>query len=113
MPNGIEGFIHISELSDERVEKIEDILHVGQKTQFRVIRVSPEEHKIGLSLRSEPSQEELRHTERERASKKDIRAHAPVRKEETLTGAKPKSQLQLELERHAARLNETKDESGS
>lgn len=110
LPNGIEGFAHISELSDERVEKVENVLTVGKKAQFRVIRVSPDEHKIGLSLRSEPSPEEARHAEQRERAKKEMRTSAPLKKEDTFTGIKPKSQLQLELEKHAARQNETKDE---
>ena len=60
LPTGIEGLVHISELADHDVVKVEDILKVGQTSSFRVIKVSPEERKLGLSLRSErqPSQQQ-------------------------------------------------------
>lgn len=51
LPTGIEGLIHISELaSDKEVEKVEDVLKVGQSAQFRIIKVSPDDRKLGLSL---------------------------------------------------------------
>ncbi len=53
LPTGIEGLVHISELADKEVEKVEDILKVGQSASFRIIKVSPEERKLGLSLKSE------------------------------------------------------------
>lgn len=53
LPTGVEGLVHISELSDKEVEKVEDILKVGETKQFRVIKVNPDERKLGLSLRPE------------------------------------------------------------
>jgi small subunit ribosomal protein S1 len=105
LEGGIEGFIHLSELADERVNKIEDILQVGQKGQFRVIKLNQDEHKLGLSLRSEASAEEAKQA---RQAKKESREKAPSKKEES-TGPKAKSQLQLELEKHAARQQEGKE----
>lgn len=52
LPMGIEGLVHISELADQEVSKVEDILKVGDSKEFRIIKVSPEERKLGLSLRS-------------------------------------------------------------
>ena len=51
-PNGIEGLVHISELSNQEVPKVEDILKVGQVETFKVIKSSREERKLGLSLRA-------------------------------------------------------------
>jgi len=48
----LEGLCHISELSDERVERPEDILKVGQETDFRILRIEYDNRKIGLSARS-------------------------------------------------------------
>ncbi len=58
LPTGIEGLVHISELSDKEVEKVEDILQVEQTKTFRVIKVSPTERKLGLSLKSEKAAKE-------------------------------------------------------
>ncbi len=48
---GIEGLVHISELSDRRVGKVEDVLKPGDEKQFRVLEVDEENHKIRLSLK--------------------------------------------------------------
>jgi 4-hydroxy-3-methylbut-2-enyl diphosphate reductase len=50
--DGLEGLIHISELSDERVEKAEDIVKPGQKIQVRILRVDAANQRIGLSLKA-------------------------------------------------------------
>ena len=46
----LEGLLHISELSDGKVNNVEDVLKPGQKVEVRVIRVDTEERKIGLSF---------------------------------------------------------------
>jgi small subunit ribosomal protein S1 len=51
LPIGVEGLVHISELSDQNVEKVEDVLKLGDKRQFRVINVNRNERRLGLSLR--------------------------------------------------------------
>jgi small subunit ribosomal protein S1 len=47
----IEGLIHISELSENRVEHPKEVLHEGDVKTLRVIRIDGEQHRIGLSLR--------------------------------------------------------------
>ncbi len=51
LENGIEGLIHVSELSSDRVQKPEDVLNVGDKVTAKVINIHPVERKIGLSIR--------------------------------------------------------------
>ncbi len=50
----LEGLLHISEMSDGKVEKPEDVVKPGQKLDLRVLNVDPNERKIGLSLRTHP-----------------------------------------------------------
>ncbi len=52
LDNGIEGLIHVSEIGEERVQKPEDALEIGQKLTARVISIDPVERKIGLSVRA-------------------------------------------------------------
>ena len=52
LDEGLEGLCHVSELSDERVEKPEDVAQVGQQMEFRILRIEPESKKIGLSARA-------------------------------------------------------------
>lgn len=48
----LEGLCHISELSDERVEKPEDVVSLGQEMDFKVLRIESDVQKIGLSARA-------------------------------------------------------------
>lgn len=49
---GLEGLCHISELSDERVERPEDVIQLGQEADFRILRIDNADQKIGLSFRA-------------------------------------------------------------
>ncbi len=60
--DNLEGLCHISELSDERVDKPEDVVQLGQEMDFRVLRIDPESKKIGLSARAAGSDEPLADT---------------------------------------------------
>jgi len=47
----LEGLIHVSELSENRVGHPKEVVHEGQQVTLRVIKVDPERRRIGLSLR--------------------------------------------------------------
>lgn len=47
----IEGLIHISEISEKRIEHPKEVLKVGDQLTLRVIKIDTENHRIGLSLR--------------------------------------------------------------
>ena len=47
---GIEGLIHISELSPSRVRRVADIVKTGQEVEVRILKVEPDVRKIALSL---------------------------------------------------------------
>lgn len=49
--DAVEGLIHISELSDYRINHPKEIVHEGDEVQVRIIRIDPERRRIGLSLR--------------------------------------------------------------
>jgi small subunit ribosomal protein S1 len=49
---GIEGLIHISQLSTERVEKPSALFQVGKEVEAEVIHIDPREHKMGLSIKA-------------------------------------------------------------
>lgn len=51
LENGIEGLIHVSELSNERVQKPEEVVSIGDKVTAKVISIGAVERKIGLSVR--------------------------------------------------------------
>jgi small subunit ribosomal protein S1 len=52
LETGIEGLIHISELSEERVEKAEDVVKVGDKVKALVISIDKADKKIALSKKN-------------------------------------------------------------
>ena len=47
----VEGLIHISELSDDRIEHPKEVVKEGDKLALRVIKIEPDRRRIGLSLR--------------------------------------------------------------
>ena len=47
----IEGLIHISEIAEHRIEHPKEVLKEGEVKSLRVIRIDPDQHRIGLSLR--------------------------------------------------------------
>ncbi|MCH7812484.1 MAG: S1 RNA-binding domain-containing protein, partial [Planctomycetes bacterium] len=49
---GIEGLIHISELSDRRVNKCEDVVQPGEQVEVRVLGVDAEQRRISLSIKA-------------------------------------------------------------
>ncbi|MCC6944012.1 MAG: 30S ribosomal protein S1 [Thermomicrobiales bacterium] len=49
--DGIEGLIHVSELTDERIAHPKQVVEEGQDLILRIIRIDPERRRMGLSLR--------------------------------------------------------------
>jgi len=54
----LEGLCHISELSDERVNKPEDVVAIGQEMDFKILRIESDVQKIGLSARAVGKEQE-------------------------------------------------------
>jgi small subunit ribosomal protein S1 len=51
LEDDVEGLIHISEVSEKRIDHPKEVLHEGDVLTLRVIKVDPDNHRIGLSLR--------------------------------------------------------------
>ena len=49
LEDGLEGLLHISELSEEKIENAEEVVKVGDPLEVKILRVDTEERKIGLS----------------------------------------------------------------
>lgn len=49
---GIDGLVHISQISEERVQKVKDALQPGQEVEARVIKIDPVARRIGLSIKA-------------------------------------------------------------
>ncbi|QXD30780.1 30S ribosomal protein S1 [Candidatus Pelagisphaera phototrophica] len=54
----IDGLVHISQISEERIEKIKDSLNIGDGVTARVIKIDREERRIGLSIKAANYDEE-------------------------------------------------------
>ncbi len=121
LATGIEGLVHVSELSSNNVEKVEDILKVGQIEKFKVIKVSKKDRKLGLSLKTvqeKPKTDKIKkeanktvanETKKQTATTKQqpVREKAPIRKTERSNVKENgiKNSLQEALEAHFKKQN--------
>lgn len=48
---GLDGLVHISQIADHRIDKVESVLQPGQVVDVKILDVNPEEHRISLSIR--------------------------------------------------------------
>src|ERR1700680_1886117 len=61
LQDDIDGLVHISQLSEDHVAKVKDVLKVGQEVEARVIKVDKVERRIGLSIKpANYTEEQLR-----------------------------------------------------
>ncbi len=51
LSNGLEGLLHISEVSKEKIKKLESVISIGQELTVKIVKIEPEARKIGLSLK--------------------------------------------------------------
>src|SRR5579884_1385243 len=80
---GLEGLLHISELSDDKVESPEEVVKVGDEIEVKVLRVDAADRKIGLSRKRLTWSEEQQEEAAEAASS----ARPPHRQPRRATGA--------------------------
>ena len=52
LDNDIDGLVHISQISEERVEKIKDVLNADDEVTARVIKIDKDDRRIGLSIKA-------------------------------------------------------------
>jgi len=52
LEEGVDGLVHISQISDDHVEKVRDALDVGQEVEARVIKIDQVARRIGLSIKA-------------------------------------------------------------
>ena len=65
LPGAIDGLVHISQISEDRVEKVKDVLKVGQEVEARVIKIDKTERRLGLSIKATGYSEEALRKESE------------------------------------------------
>jgi len=107
LEDGIEGLIHISELDEQRVERPEDVVSVGDELDLKVIHLDPAERRIGLSLRAARAEREratVSQYQQKQRSKPEKPRHEPTR---------PKEEEREELTVFGGLLKEELDKSSS
>ena len=52
LKNDIDGLVHISHINEDHVEKIKDVIKIGQEVTARVIKIDRDERRIGLSIKA-------------------------------------------------------------
>ena len=52
LKDGIDGLVHISQISEERIDKIKDVLKPGQAVTARVIKIDRDDRRLGLSIKA-------------------------------------------------------------
>lgn len=71
LEDGIEGLIHVSQLSQKRIEKPRDVLSEGQEVVARIIEIKPKDRRIRLSMSALEEPEPRREREPEKRKKKN------------------------------------------
>ncbi|AEN99169.1 40S ribosomal protein S1 [Fructilactobacillus sanfranciscensis TMW 1.1304] len=66
---GVEGLVHISQISHKHIDKPSDVLKSGEKIQVKVLSIDPEEHRLALSMKA---LEEAPKEENKKAPKKNV-----------------------------------------
>lgn len=57
LEGGVDGLVHISQISDDHVDRVKDALKVGQEVEARIVRIDREERRIGLSMKAQGEEE--------------------------------------------------------
>ncbi len=52
LEDGVEGLVHISELDHKRINRVTEVLSVGQETEVKVLEVDPKKKRISLSVKA-------------------------------------------------------------
>ena len=81
---GVDGLIHISQVADKRIGKVEDELMIGQHVQAKVVEIDMDNKKIGLSIRALIAKEApVEEAPAEEAVAEEVIEEAPVAEETT------------------------------
>lgn len=76
LESGVEGLLHVSEMSTQRIKSPRDVVEEGKEVQVRILGIDTEKHRVSLSLKPAPAPK----TEAERAAEAQKAARAEARK---------------------------------
>ncbi len=77
----IEGLVHVSEISKERIDKPSDVLNIGDVKEMKIVKIDAIEKKIGLSIRQVIIDRERKEMEKKKAEEKAKAKPKEVKKE--------------------------------
>ena len=84
---GVEGLVHVSEISDDKIKSPELELAIGQKVQVKILEVDSEKRKVGLSIKqSDPDWKEPIKVEKELNIHSSKTKEDPTPKRQTVEG---------------------------
>jgi 4-hydroxy-3-methylbut-2-enyl diphosphate reductase len=84
LAQGVDGLVHISQIAYERINKVSDVLEIGQMVDVKVLSVDAENHRISLSIKETLEKPERPEPKaRPAADARPKRKRAPKKKEET------------------------------
>ena len=78
LEGGVDGLVHISQISDDHVDRVKDALKVGQEVEARIVRIDSDERRIGLSLKAQGGEDEDFEIPAEYASEQGLRADQDI-----------------------------------
>lgn len=85
---GIEGLIHISQLSQKHVETPDEVVEEGEERKAKIINIDPEQRRIGLSLKElEPKQEKQTQQKQSDSQSQDKEKSSEDKEQDTPSGA--------------------------
>jgi ribosomal protein S1 len=93
LEKGVDGLVHISQISDKRIGKPDDVLKKGQEVEAKVLDVNESEQRISLSIRevnpiNPPKTEEREKPEKRQKAEKQAKVDKPDDKEQKQKPAK-------------------------
>ncbi|GAB4529937.1 MAG: S1 RNA-binding domain-containing protein [Anaerolineae bacterium] len=112
LEDGIEGLIHISELSDEEISHPSQVVKRGEEYLLEIIKIEPERQRIGLSLkRVSPEEQAAWRAERERASAPPVSEDAAVTEAEPFAADTVEASEEVESESRTPQLAEMEEKA--
>jgi small subunit ribosomal protein S1 len=132
LEEGVEGLVHVSEISKEKINTPVGMYHVGDNLQVRVINVSSKDRKIGLSIKAlddDAAEDSLKDYKKKQAAgpatigdllKEEMESKETSSKEETKTAEKAAAPVEDEVTEEvkaepevAAAKQEAEEETGT
>jgi len=109
LETGVDGLVHISQISDRRIPKPDDVLSIGQEVEAKVLEVDAENNKIALSIKDvnpinpEPAED----VKKEKTARKEKSEKAKEPKERKKKSAPENEEAEETSNSHVEKMNVT------